>query len=438
MGFSHNQFEIGNHPIEQKSAPSSYPVNFKHLENGLTVLHQYIPLTPIVAVDVWVNAGVIHEPHTVPGLAHVLEHMIFKGTATISPREFDRLLEQRGGIVNAATAHDYAHFYMITVANQLEESFSQFADLVINATIPDSEFTRELEVILAEIDQAYDDPDWVVYQSVRQLLFPDHPYGRPVLGLPELPPLLSAADTRAFHHQQYCPENMTIVMIGDLSQAQAMTLVEKHCHWQQTSMVKTTSITWAQPNPLNHRKHQALTAPGLKQARLMMAWLGPGVDQTGQGYGLDLLSVLLTGGRTSRLIADLLETRGWIQDIHSEFLLQKAGGCFTLSILLDPDYLEVVETVICEHLYQLRETCIPEEELHRCQQLVVNDFIFGTETVNQLAGLYGYYNSLGNLEQALSYPHLIQAIEPEHLQHLAQSYLSPNHYAVTTLQPLSC
>lgn len=437
MGFSHNQFEIGNHPIKQRSYLSPYPVNLQQLENGVTVLHQYIPLTPIVAVDVWVNAGVTHEPQTVPGLAHVLEHMIFKGTATISPQEFDRLLEQQGGMVNAVTAHDYAHFYIVTVAHQLEESFAQFADLVINAAIPDSEFRQELEVILAEIDQAYDNPDWVVYQSVRQLLFPDHPYGRPVLGLPKLPLSLSVAETRAFHHQQYCPENMTIVMIGNLSQEQAMTLVEEYCCWQPRPMVKPTSTTWTQPSSLNHRTHQALAAQGVKQARLMMAWLGPGVDQAEQGYGLDVLSVLLTGGRTSRLMSDLLETRGWIQDVHSEFLLQKEGGCFTLSILLDPDYLEVVETVIREHLYQLSETCISTKELHRCQKLVVNDFIFATETVSQLAGLYGYYNTLGELEQALSYPRLIQAIETEHLQHLAQRYLSPNHYAVTTLQPLS-
>lgn len=168
-----------------------------------------------------------------------------------------------------------------------------------------------------------------------------------------------------------------------------------------------------------------------------MAWLGPRVSEKEQGYGFDLLSVLLTGGRTSRLVADLLEQRGWIQDIHSEFFLQKEGGCFTLSIWLDPDYLEVVETLICEHLYQLRETYISEAELHRCQQLVVNDFIFGTEMINQLAGLYGYYSILGELEQAFAYPQLIQALKPDNLKNLAQQYLSPSHYAITTLQPLS-
>lgn len=230
MWFSHNPAEI-RHPSQAIGSAQAYPVNRTYLENGLTVLHQYIPLVPVVAVDIWVNAGVTTEPEAVPGLAHVLEHMIFKGTETVSPQGFDRLLERQGGIVNAATGYDYAHFYIVTLANELEESFAQFVELLIHAAIPESEFMQEQEIIRAEIDQAYDNPDWVVYQSARQLLFPDHPYGRPVLGLPELPPLLSAAHTRAFHHQLYQPENMTIVLVGDLTQEQAIDLVHKHCYW---------------------------------------------------------------------------------------------------------------------------------------------------------------------------------------------------------------
>lgn len=434
MWFNHNPAEI-RHPAQAIGSAQAYPVNCTCLENGLTLLHQYIPLAPVVTVDIWVNAGATTEPETIPGLAHVLEHMIFKGTETVSYQEFDRLLERQGGVVNAATGYDYAHFYIVTLADRLEQSFVQFVELLMHAAIPESEFMQEKEIIRAEIDQAYDNPDWVVYQSARQLLFPNHPYGRPVLGLPEFPPLLSAAHTRAFHHQLYRPENMTIVLVGDLTQEQAMDLVYKHCHWPYVSCTKERLTTKLPPVPLCQRSHHAMETTGISQARMTMAWLGPGVSVKEQGYGFDLLSVLLTGGRTSRLVADLLEQRGWIHDIHSEFFLQREGGCFTLSVWLDPDYLEVVETVICQHLYQLRETCIPEEELRRCQQLVVNDFIFGTEMINQLAGLYGYYSILGELEQAFTYPKLIQSLEPKNIQQLAQRYLSPNSYAVTTLTP---
>lgn len=434
MWFNHNS---AKHWQPAQTIGSAHPVHRTCLENGLTVVHQYLPFTPVVTVDIWVNAGVTQEPDAVPGLAHVLEHMIFKGTGTVSPQEFDRLLERQGGMVNAATGYDYAHFYMVTLADQLGPCFAQLAELLIHAAVPEAEFKQEQEIIRTEIDQAYDNPDWVVYQSVRQLVFPNHPYGRPVLGLAELPPFLSAAHVRDFHHQLYQPENMTIVLVGDLTHEQAINLVRHHCDWPHAPTTRETLSTLSPLNSVDQRRYHAMETPGIDQARLTMAWLGPGVTENEQGYGFDLLSVLLTGGRTSRLVSDLLEQRGWIYDIHSEFLLQRAGGCFTISVWLDPKYLEVVETVIREHMYQLGDTCIPEAELHRCQQLVVNDFIFGTEMVNQLAGLYGYYSILGELDQAFTYPRLIQAIDPKNVQTLAQKYLSPSHYAITTLQPCS-
>ncbi|KAI9133112.1 pitrilysin family protein [Acaryochloris sp. CCMEE 5410] len=435
MWFHHNPFESQD-SAQAIGAAQAYPVNQTRLENGLTVVHQYIPLVPVVAVDIWVKAGVTSEPESVPGLAHVLEHMIFKGTETVAPQYLDRLLERQGGIVNAATGYDYAHFYIVTLADQLEACFAPFVNLLIHATIPEAEFRQEQDIICAEIDQAYDNPDWVVYQSARQLLFSHHPYGRPVLGFDELPPLLSAAHTRDFHHRLYQPDNMTIVLVGDLTHEQAIDLVQKHCDWPQ-ALLGRKPPPLSPLIPLSQRSCHAMETPGIDQARLTMAWLGPDVSASAQGYGLDLLSVLLTGGRTSQLVADLLEQRGWAYDIHSEFFLQREGGCFTISVWLDPQYLEGVETVIREYLYQLGESCISETELHRCQQLVVNDFTFGTEMVNQLAGLYGYYSILGELEQALAYPQLIQALEPQHLQNLVQQYLSPNNYAITTLQPCS-
>lgn len=434
MWFNHNPAKRWQ-PVQTRGA--AHPVNQTCLENGLTVLHQYLPFTPVVTVDIWVNAGVTREPDAVPGLAHVLEHMIFKGTETVSPQEFDRLLECQGGMVNAATGYDYAHFYMVTLADQLELCFAQLAELLIHAAVPDAEFMQEQDIIRAEIDQAYDNPDWVVYQSVRQLVFPNHPYGRPVLGLAELPPLLSAAHVRDFHHQLYQPKNMTIVLVGDLPHEQAIDLVHRHCDWPHTPASRNLLSSPSPLNPVDQRRYHAMETPGIDQARLTMAWLGPGVTEKEQGYGFDLLSVILTGGRMSRLVSDLLEQRGWIYDVHSEFFLQREGGCFTISVWLDPQYLEVVETVIREHIYQLGETYVSEAELHRCQQLVVNDFIFGTEMVNQLAGLYGYYSILGELGQAFAYPQLIQALEPRNLQNLAQKYLSPSHYAITTLQPCS-
>jgi predicted Zn-dependent peptidase len=184
--------------------------------------------------------------------------------------------------------------------------------------------------------------------------------------------------------------------------------------------------------------------PRLEQARLMMAWLCPGIDsplqnldqQLQTAYGLDLLSVLLAEGRTSRLVWELREDRNLVQGVSSGFSLQWESGLFTVSAWLDPKNLERVEAIICDRLSQLANSPVSPVELDRCKRLLCNDYAFSTETPGQLAGLYGYYSAIAPPQIVATYPQRIQAIQPEDIQRLAAQYLSPYHYAVTTMQPM--
>jgi predicted Zn-dependent peptidase len=182
-------------------------------------------------------------------------------------------------------------------------------------------------------------------------------------------------------------------------------------------------------------RRQELYLPRLEQARLMMAWIGPGVRQYRNAYGLDLLSVLLAEGRSSRLVRALREDRQLVAAISSNFSLQRQSSLFTISAWLEPQHLEFVESLICAHLEELQTTPISPGELARCQRILCNDYAFSSETPNQLAGLYGYYNILGEAELAVSYPQQIQSFNADELQQLAQQYLSPYSYAVTVLKP---
>ncbi len=150
---------------------------------------------------------------------------------------------------------------------------------------------------------------------------------------------------------------------------------------------------------------------------------------------MDLLSVLLAEGRTSRLVRDLREEQQLVQGICSNFSLQKDASLFTITAWLEPENLERVESLIRLHLEDLLTNGISPQELTRCQRLLCNDFAFSTETPNQLAGLYGYYNTIAKVELAMIYPEKIQSYDAQQLQKLAQEYLSPHHYAVTVLKP---
>jgi predicted Zn-dependent peptidase len=424
-------------------APLQFPANLVRLNNGLTIIHQHISATPVVAIDVWVKAGAISEPNEWSGMAHFLEHMIFKGTERLFPGAFDLAIESRGGVTNAATSHDYAHYFITTASQHLEEALPYLAELLLNAAIPDQEFGRERHVVLEEIRQAYDNPDWIAFQSLTESVYQRHPYGRPILGTEETLMPLHPEDMRRFHRANYQPENMTIVVVGDIAQDAALDLIDRTFQPFMSRVDCPRYESEAEP-PITDIRRQELWLPRLEQARLMMAWLGPGIDsplqnidkQLQDAYGLDVLSVLLAEGRTSRLVRELREERELVQAISSGFSLQKESGLFTITAWLDPEHLERVEAIICDRLSQLAEVPVSDAELARCKRLLCNDYAFSTETPSQIAGLYGYYSTLASPEIATTYPQRIQAVQATDLQRLVSHYLSPFHYAATVVRPL--
>lgn len=412
-----------------------FPAKRCHLENGLTVIHHRIPASPVVAVDVWVKAGAITEPEPWSGMAHFLEHMIFKGTDRLPPGIFDQVIENRGGVTNAATSHDYAHYFINTTASHLVDTLPCLADLLLNAAIPNDEFERERDVVLEEIRQSQDDPDCLGFQALMENVYQRHPYGRSVLGDTVRLRSHTPDDMRQFHRSLYRPDNMTVVVVGDVAQDPTLELIDRAFSYADSRTEFAHTDPQAEP-PITDVRRQELRLPRLEQARLMMAWVGPGVEQLRSAYGLDLLSVLLAGGRSSRLVRELREERQLVQGIHSAFSLQRDSSLFTINAWLEPQDIDEVEARICDRLAELVAEPISDVELNRYQRLLCNDYAFSTETSSQLAGLYGYYNTIAQAELSITYPHQIRTFSAEELQGLASRFLSPTRYAVTVLKPL--
>ncbi|GAB4203888.1 MAG: pitrilysin family protein [Coleofasciculaceae cyanobacterium] len=415
---------------------SQFPANVFRLANGLTVIYQHLPATPVVVVDVWVRAGAITEPDEWSGMAHFLEHMIFKGSERLAPGVFDSVIEGCGGMSNAATSYDYAHFFITTAAQYLDDTLPALADLLLHPAIPDEEFIRERDVVLEEIRGCYDSPDWLGFQALSESVYQRHPYGRSILGTEERLMASSPETMRCFHAAHYQPENMTVVIVGGVDQESALNIVNQSFQDFPLPVDCPQYEIQAEP-PIIGVRRQELYLPRLEQARLLMAWVGPGVEQIGDAYGLDLLSVLLADGRSSRLVRDLREELRLVHGINSNFSLQRDSSLFTISASLKPQHLEQVEALICDRLLELQSIPIPQRELSRCQRLLCNDYTFSTETASQIAGLYGYYNSIARADIAVTYPLQIQWFKASDLMHLAQQYLSSHHYAVTVLKPMT-
>ena len=394
-------------------------------------------LTAAVAVDVWVGAGASQEPTGWSGMAHFLEHMVFKGTQKLQPGEFDWAVESRGGVSNAATSHDYAHYYITVAAEALPDTLPYLAELVLGAAIPTGEFDPERNVVLEEIRQANDDPDWVGYQALCGLLYGQHAYGQPVLGTPDSLQAFSPEMMRQFHAAYYQPENMTVAIAGNLSKERAIALVEA-AFTQFPDPANYSLLPQSSPDLprfIEKPQRQTLRLPYLEQCRLTLAWIAPGIIDLAPASYMDLLSIVLGGGRGSWLVRELREEKQIVQEVDVDFSLQRDCGEFSVSLWLEEDKLEQAEEIVRDRITKLQTQPIQPAELNRAKRLLLNGHAFSTETPSQIAGLYGYYATLASPDLATQYPQHVQAATATDLQQAAQNYLGLDRYTAVILKP---
>jgi zinc protease len=167
----------------------------------------------------------------------------------------------------------------------------------------------------------------------------------------------------------------------------------------------------------------------------LMAWICPGSESLIEAIALDLIALILTGGRSSGLTRELREERQLVLDVDCSLSLQKDSSLFSIGALLETGHLKVVEQMIGDRLQQLQHHLIPATEVASAKRQLINDYIFSTETPSQIASVYGFYNIVATAAQSTLYPQIISQLQPEQLQAIAQRYLSPERYAVTVLKP---
>ena len=437
--------------IKSVAPPLNAPT-LRRLANGLTIVAEQMPVDA-VNLDVWLNVGSAVEDDAINGMAHFLEHMIFKGTAQLQSGEFERRIEQRGAITNAATSQDYTHYYITTAPQDFAALSPLQIDVLMNAQIPADGFERERHVVLEEIRRSQDNPRRRTFQHATELTFDRLPYRRQVLGPTAVIEQLTAQQMRDFHHHWYQPHAMTAVAVGNLPAEELIHIVEDsfgQASQNQRSAVSgqrsavsmssesrhPTPDTLLPELPFQEIVRREFTDDTLQQARLVMIWRVPGLNDLQQTYVFDVLASVLSHGRATRLVQDLREQRGLVSSISASNMTYQHQGAFYISAQLPVENLEAVEAAIVQHISTLQAELISEAEIARIRTRVANHFIFGSETPSDRAGLYGYYQSLvGDLSIALNYPTEIQALDAEAVKMAAQTYLTPDAYGVVTIKP---
>ena len=396
------------------------------LKNGCRTVSALMPDADLTCLDFWCRGGSVWEDQGEEGLAHFLEHMVFKGSATLQAGEFDRRIEALGGSSNAATGFDDVHFHVLVPSSCAQNALDLLLDLVLNPALRDDAYGMERDVVLEEIAQYRDQPDEQVFQTLLSQGFGQHPYGRPILGWEQS--LLDSTPEvmRQFHNRRYRGPNCCLSISGAvtstlLEQIHSSQLAELEASLDQGDETASSSRSLAFQSG-----RQSIRFPRLEAARLLMAWPMAAANDQDSVMGADLATTLLAEGRRSRLVQRLREDLQIVESIDMDVTVMEQGSVVMLEACCPEDQIEQVEAVIEEELKRATVDAIGDEELHRAKQLVGNGLRFSLEAPGSVAAIAGSQSLWGRTQTLLSPLSHLQTWTVERLQQSLLHRLHPD------------
>ncbi|QPN56114.1 insulinase family protein [Synechococcus sp. CBW1107] len=365
------------------------------LANGVDVVSLRQEQAPLVCLDFWCQAGSAGEGPGQEGMAHFLEHMVFKGSEHLEAGQFDHRIESLGGSSNAATGFDDVHYHVLVPAEAVAEALELLLDLVLKPRLDPGDFRMERQVVLEELAQSEDQPEEVAFQRLLALACPHHPYGRPILGDRKALKAQTPEGMASFHSNAYRPRRCSLALAGAIDQLPIESLLADSA---LAGLEPLASPSPPGPTMELHPGVHELRLPRLEAARLLMAWQLPAADDQEGVAGADLLTSLLAEGRRSRLVQRLREDLRLVESIDLDLNVLEAGSLALLEAVCAPDQVAAVEEQIAVVWQEICCTPPPESELQRARRLVANGYRFGLESAASVAGLIGHQCLWGRLQ----------------------------------------
>ncbi len=345
------------------------------------------PESSLISIDIWVKAGVFFEKKNQFGVAHLLEHMIFKGSTELNPGEFDLKIESLGGSSNASTGYDDAHYYVLIPPSNFKESLSLLTNLVLNPKISEEELELEKLVVVEEINQQIDQPDENLFDYFTNRFWIEHPYGKSILGNEREIQKLQSTDLEEFHHENYTPEGMCLAISGDLPKD--LTNILEDCEFNFREERENRLKTFNQ-NIISRTGREEIYIDKLELSRIYKGWLINSISSQKITLGFEILASILAEGRTSRLVNELKEKNNLVESVFADINTGEFGNTFILELCLRKENLDLVESKLEEIVDKtFNDQIITEVELRRAINLVKSNYVFNMETSSQLTSFYG-------------------------------------------------
>lgn len=406
------------------------------LDNGQTVIIKEVHDNPIVIVDTWIKTGSINETDKNNGVAHFLEHLFFKGTSKHPTGDFDKILESKGAITNAATSKDYTHYYILIPSNYFRLALDLHSDMLLNPQIPRNELEKERKVVLEEISKNNDNPNVVLFRNLNELLYKTHPYKREVIGKSEIIENITREEILNFYNTWYKPENMVTVIIGDVNTNDALNAVKKEFSLP-ASKAKTLvpKTCYKLDNPPQKQVSTSAKFP-VQSAYILIGYKGAKNMEMKDSYALDVLATVLGDGKTSRLYQNLKERKKLALSIDAGNSSMKEDGIFYVSANCNPENVEELKKAVFEEISNLKTKEISQEELQKAKTIIERDTLYSRESISNIANEVGYTMVLtGDPKYYENYVANIKKVTPCEIKEVAQKYLDSNRAAISVVLP---
>jgi len=404
------------------------------LDNGLKVLLLEDHKSPAVTFQVWYRVGGRNEKDGKSGLAHFLEHMMFKGTPTTGPEEYSRIIAKNGGRSNAFTSSDMTVYFATMSREKIGIELELEADRMASALLGDKYFAAEKKVIQEERRLRTDDnPASALSEVASAVAFMVHPYRRPIVGWMEDIENLTRQDLVDFYKLYYEPNNAFIVMVGDFSSAEVIEKI-RAAFGKIPRGPEPPKVNVEEPEQRGERR--VILKKEAELPFTLMFYHAPNLKSP-DSFALDVLSVVLAGGRSSRLYRDLVYEKRMARSIDADYSavsVDPMGFSITAQLLpgIEPAKLE---REVERGLDEVKARLISERELQKAKNQIEAAFVFAQDSIFGQAMKIGYYEITGGWRQMDDYLNGIRKVTRDDIRRVARQYLKTDTRTVGTLIP---
>ena len=409
----------------------AFCANVFKLDNGQTVVIQEVRNNPIVTIDTWIKTGSIDETDENSGVAHFLEHLFFKGTKNHASGEFDKILETKGAVTNAATSKDFTHYYVTIPSKDFDLAMELHADMLSNPMIPRNEMEKERKVVLEEINKDANSPTKLLMENLDSMMYTSHPYKRRVIGRSDVIETITRDQVLSFYNAHYAPSNMVTLVVGDIDTNHALAKIKENFN---STYKKPEKSIYSKESMLSEQKKK-VEYTQTQSGYILVGFRGVSITDK-DAYALDVLSTILGEGRSSVLNQVLKEKKRIAFSVSAGNSTYRDDGIFYVMANFEPEKCKLVEDAIFEEISKIQKYGVTDEQLKLAKNIIERNTYYSRESVSNISSEIGYTMALtGDIKFYDNYINNIKNVSKDDVKRVAEKYLGVSKSAVSIVLP---